>query len=743
MDVDHAPKAGTAAPADVPPPTTDAADAAPVAAAVVAEAPATGSAPSDPTADAPTVPLPAPPPPPPVAAAPLPPPSPPKWTGPKATFGVLDPYLPPVYLFGPSLAALSSSTSVKVLPDSAAAPPQTFTASHPTITTSLLRPVYPRPSMYGLYADNPIRKGDLIGEVAGEVLAGELYRNDPINQYRSLGVPKPGVRALGAPLNVVIDQRGFGNETRFARNGCHPNAVVRPIVFTKTAPAAVAGSDEARIGEPTLLLGLFANREIRGREEISVPWDWDDEHIVHALQPILQAALKSPSSSSLPGLAGYLQPKFAGVLTHLSSVFYTCVCTSKKDCSLAQMARVAEGKMLLGLADKSGGSSRSARRQKRPDLGLLVGALRGWRDEEKRRAALAQETIDRIMAERAAAAALRKAEALEAGGPVDDFDMDDANDHSIRISPDDVDMDDADEHDGNLSDASTLTEPMSHFSSDPESDEDEDAAGPQRPSSPADPRTPQRSPSLSPPPLLRTPPAAKSKAGVRRRPNNRVESESPPSSPPPARPVVATPPPPATQQQPKTSDPDSPLSDVPDSSPVLSDAAAARSSPPKLSLSMPSTLFAVDEEMSAPPVVEAPAAVAPPPPATAPPAKEPTPPPKEPTPPPKPPTPPPPVKRMSLKDWAKRRKEAVPTPAATPEEPVLRCVPRPFAVTAGRSLTRNPPLPRTALLLSPRPSRCPRPRSTSPKRWPGASRPRRPTRHRRSRRTPRRASRPI
>lgn len=591
-----------------------------------------------------------------------PPPSP-KWKGPKATFGPLDAVVPPVFLFGPSLATLAASTSIKVLPDSSATPPQTFTASHPTISTSLLRPVYPRPSMYALFADIPIRKGDFIGEVLGEVFAGEKYRNDPINQYRSLGAPKPSVRGLSAPLDLVIDQRGFGNETRFARNGCHSNSVVRPIIFSKTASSAGL-DDDAATEEPVINFGLFASREIRGREEISVPWDWDDEHIVHALAPILQAALKSNGTSSdLPSLAMRLQPKFAGVLTHLSSVFYTCACTSKKDCSLAQMARVAEGKPLLGLTEKTTGGGRGGRRQKRPDLGPFIGALRGWRDEEKLKADQVRQALDKIRLERAAAAKLRAAEALEAAALSDDVEMED--DDSIRISPEDVAMmaeDLDDEADGNLSDASTLTEPLSHFSSDPESgeedEEDDGEEGEDEKVSTVGPSTPQRSPSLSPPPILRTPPgpsASKTKGGVRRRPNNRVESESPPSSPPPVEPPAVTP-----RAQAKDSDPDSPLSEPP-SSPVLPRAPADE--PPSASSASPLVdLFAPDEDVSA--LAPAPAP-APPPKEPTPPPKEPTPPPKEPTPPPRIPTPPP-AKRMSLLDWAKRRKESGPPPAPAP-----------------------------------------------------------------------------
>ncbi|KAL7412192.1 hypothetical protein BDY24DRAFT_341965, partial [Mrakia frigida] len=164
------------------------------------------------------------------------------------------------------------------------------------------RAVYPRPTSYALFADASIPKGSFVGEYKGEILDAAAYRRDPINQYRLLGLPKPSVRILAPPLDLVIDARGFGNDLRFVRSGCHPNVVLRPAIFTRTpvedpdqrgGGASLTAGGRASSSIPTspampeLIFGLFASKDITRREEITLPWEWDDAHVVHALLPLL------------------------------------------------------------------------------------------------------------------------------------------------------------------------------------------------------------------------------------------------------------------------------------------------------------------------------------------------------------------------------------------------------------------------------------------------------------------------
>ena len=127
---------------------------------------------------------------------------------------------------------------------------------------------YPRPLTYALYASgHSVQAGGFICPVYGEVQSLAAYREVRINQYETLGTTNPAVQAVSAPWAVVIDQRRFGSEARFARRGCHPNAVVRPVI---------SRMDEADGGELEVSFAMFALTDIGRREEIILPWDWDD-----------------------------------------------------------------------------------------------------------------------------------------------------------------------------------------------------------------------------------------------------------------------------------------------------------------------------------------------------------------------------------------------------------------------------------------------------------------------------------
>jgi hypothetical protein len=64
------------------------------------------------------------------------------------------------------------------------------------------------------------------------------------------------VHLFGPPLDVALDARLSGSQSRYARSGCHPNAVLRPVMcYSK--------------GEDTSLgFGLFALKDLKGGEEV-------------------------------------------------------------------------------------------------------------------------------------------------------------------------------------------------------------------------------------------------------------------------------------------------------------------------------------------------------------------------------------------------------------------------------------------------------------------------------------------
>jgi hypothetical protein len=70
------------------------------------------------------------------------------------------------------------------------------------------------------------------------ITPSSMYLADPLNAYARLGMPKPYVHLLDLPLDVALDARIVGNHGRFARWGCKPNVVLRPILCERGSKEA-------------------------------------------------------------------------------------------------------------------------------------------------------------------------------------------------------------------------------------------------------------------------------------------------------------------------------------------------------------------------------------------------------------------------------------------------------------------------------------------------------------------------
>jgi hypothetical protein len=282
-------------------------------------------------------------------------------------FSILAPPVPPVFLSGSALDALAAPTTIRHIEES---------ASMCYLPLKYMEPnsgIYPRPALYGLFTMEAVSTGGFLGELRGEIVDAASYRQDPVNQYSALGVPKPYVRSIGPPVNLMIDARSYGNELRFIRSGCHPNAVLRPLFFRADDSAT-----------PKLRFGVFAARELNKNEEIVLGWEWDDQHVVHTLRAVIDSTLKN--SANKPGIPAnvieLLGTKFDAILTNIFGTFQSCACTVTTDCAFAQMRRLVNGQTFHGVSGQ--------RARKRIDLGELLGAVRGWRRRELEEAAAAK-----------------------------------------------------------------------------------------------------------------------------------------------------------------------------------------------------------------------------------------------------------------------------------------------------------------------------------------------------------------
>jgi hypothetical protein len=200
---------------------------------------------------------------------------------------------------------------------------------------------------YAVFASRTIEAGSFICQYLGEVYSSETYEMNRANQYSVLGLPKKFVRRLGPPLDIVLDSRNFGSDSRWIRSSCHPNAVIRPVQFDHTSQSSLP-----------LAFEVFSLMDVHEGAEITLAWEWDDQHIAHELVDLgLRDAQQSSSRLNI-------------VLNHLSRAFYTCACSTTTNCAWSRM------RSLTSCTDARNGGDDLG---EMVDLGPLIGATRNWR----------------------------------------------------------------------------------------------------------------------------------------------------------------------------------------------------------------------------------------------------------------------------------------------------------------------------------------------------------------------------
>jgi hypothetical protein len=157
-------------------------------------------------------------------------------------------------------------------------------------------PSYPhqiRPPLQSLHASKPLQRDALLSTYTSEIRPSAEYLADPLNTYAATGLPKPYVRLMP---DLALDARKVGNEARWARNGCHPNAVMRPFICKDKKESREAdgeGVPEVDGGaEKTdgvdVKFALFSTKSLEKGEEIVLGWEWDDGHVIHELPSIIE-----------------------------------------------------------------------------------------------------------------------------------------------------------------------------------------------------------------------------------------------------------------------------------------------------------------------------------------------------------------------------------------------------------------------------------------------------------------------
>ncbi|KAF8637223.1 hypothetical protein AX17_002974 [Amanita inopinata Kibby_2008] len=245
-------------------------------------------------------------------------------------------------------------TSVRPLPSSSLSSPALSLYTNPSV----------RPPSYALHTSSSIPSEHLITSYKSTITPSSSYLSDPLNSYAHLGMPRPFVHLIGPPLDLALDSRIAGNSARFARNGCRPNAVLRPFLCP-----------HSKQSQESLSFGVFALRDLKANEEVVLGWEWDDGHVVHSLPALIESPHMFPPYSAndmdRPEKVRHIRNQMSNILHALSSTFTTCACGARaKNCAITQMAAFVDSE-----ATHAAG--------KRVDLGPLVGARRGFRTRER------------------------------------------------------------------------------------------------------------------------------------------------------------------------------------------------------------------------------------------------------------------------------------------------------------------------------------------------------------------------
>ncbi|KAK7463497.1 SET domain-containing protein 3 [Stygiomarasmius scandens] len=213
-----------------------------------------------------------------------------------------------------------------------------------------LPPYLLRPPTYALLTTSPIPSSSLIAPFPSTITSSATYLADPLNAYAHLGMPKPYVHLIGPPLDVALDARVAGGKGRWARSGCRPNAVVRPVVCDAAQNKAKGkgkedgkkhdgdNRPETQSDAQTLAFGIFALRDLKAHEEVVLGWEWDDGNVVHQLPALLQEENIFP-----PMNLHHFRLQMSNILHTLSSTFTICACGAHvRDCAVRRMAEFVE-----------------------------------------------------------------------------------------------------------------------------------------------------------------------------------------------------------------------------------------------------------------------------------------------------------------------------------------------------------------------------------------------------------------
>ncbi|VEU23823.1 DEKNAAC105071 [Brettanomyces naardenensis] len=165
----------------------------------------------------------------------------------------------------------------------------------------------------GLRATKPLAEGQLISSMYGELQLKQDYLEEKTNKYWIWGCCKPN--AFFHPhLPIVIDERSVGNITRFTRKSCHPNCEIKTAI----------------LGDRRCVFVLGTCKEITAGEELTLPWEWDENHPIHEIEEKV---------SNFEKMDNYARTKLMNSIHAITNIA-SCACTNTSTCLIDKISRL-------------------------------------------------------------------------------------------------------------------------------------------------------------------------------------------------------------------------------------------------------------------------------------------------------------------------------------------------------------------------------------------------------------------
>ncbi|CAJ0642185.1 4911_t:CDS:2 [Entrophospora sp. SA101] len=186
---------------------------------------------------------------------------------------------------------------------------------------------------YGLFAQSNISLGNFIAEYKGEVCLKSDYKDNPTNGYKDLGTTKPYV-LFYPTLDLCVDARRYGTYARFVRRSCNPNAETRTMYI-----------NDGIVKDRQLHLGIFAKCDIMQNQEITVGWNWDNQHVAHIFirkDGGGDVGGKGRDNDDLDQVIDLNKRIQMGTVVYNLLKFTECACEDKNNCVIEKMKNYAK-----------------------------------------------------------------------------------------------------------------------------------------------------------------------------------------------------------------------------------------------------------------------------------------------------------------------------------------------------------------------------------------------------------------